>query len=527
MGGQINTMQDIIRYAAENHGENAAIRYKVKKEIVTKTFCDVKADSEAFSRALEAFGMLGKHVAVIGPTTYEWIISYFGTANSGSVIVPIDAQLPAAEVCELLNRADIRMLVYDSLRKDVAAMAREMCPEVEHFVCMQAEGHLAGEAQAGDGLEKPMPGQLGEKTREMTWSLHQLLSEHAGSFQCELDPDKMTAILFTSGTTGKSKGVMLSHRNLTDNAVCLDMKIPARTVSMTLLPIHHAYCFSMDILKGLYIGVVICINDSIMHVSKNLKLFKPEIILLVPMVIESVYKKLKESGGILPKKVVAKAGLGGNLKTIVSGGAFLPPELVFELKEYGIQILQGYGMTECSPVISTNLPWETKPGSVGKLLPNCEAKVVDGELWVKGSSVMLGYYKMPEETKETLVDGWLRTGDLGYVDEDGFVFLTGRKKNLIILKNGENVSPEELENEIGKDPLVMEILVREKDSVIEAEIFPDLEYAKKKRIKDIPGKLQEVIDTFNQGLPAYKKVHSLKIREEEFEKTPSKKIKRF
>lgn len=496
MSGQINTMRDIIHYAAETYGENPAIRYKIKKEIVTKTFRDVKADSEAFSRVLEHFGMLGDHVAVIGPTTYEWIISYFGTANSGSVIVPLDAQLPAKEVCELLNRADIHMLVYDSLRKDVAAMAQEMCPELRHFVCMQTE-------------------------------LGPLLQEHAGSFQCTLDPDKMTAILFTSGTTGKSKGVMLTHRNLTDNAACLDMKIPAGTVSMTVLPIHHAYCFTMDILKGLYIGVVICINDSIMHVSKNLKLFKPEIILLVPMVIESVYKKLKEAGGLLPKKMVAKAGLGGNLKTIVSGGAFLPPELVSEFKEYGVTVLQGYGMTECSPVISTNLFWEAKEGSVGKLLPNCEAKVVDGELWIKGSSVMLGYYKMPEETKEALEDGWLCTGDLGYVDEDGFVFLTGRKKNLIILKNGENVSPEELENEISKDPLVKEIIVREKDAVIEAEIFPDLEYAKKKRIKDVPGKLQEVIDNFNQGLPAYKKVHSLKVREEEFEKTPSKKIKRF
>lgn len=525
MGGQINTMRDIIRYAAETYGDNPAIRYKERKDVVTKTFCDVRADSEAFSRALNAFGILGNHVAVIGPTTYEWIISYFGIANSGSVIVPIDAQLPAAEVCELLNRADIKMLVYDSLRKDVAAMAREQCPEVEHFVCMQEKAHQMGDGQ--EGTEKPVPGQQGEKNREITWSLHRLLEDYAGSFACEPDPDKMTAILFTSGTTGKSKGVMLSHRNLTDNAVCLDMKIPAGTVTMTLLPIHHAYCFSMDILKGLYIGAVICINDSIMHVAKNFKLFRPEIVLLVPMVIESLYKKLKESGGILPKKMVAKAGLGGNLKTIVSGGAFLPPEMVSEFKEYGITILQGYGMTECSPVISTNLHWESKIGSVGKLLPNCEAKVVDGELLVKGSSVMLGYYKMPEETKETLVDGWLRTGDLGYVDEDGFVFLTGRKKNLIILKNGENVSPEELENEIGKDPLVKEVLVRETDSVIEAEIFPDLEYAKKKRIKDVPGKLQEVIDKFNQGLPAYKKVHSLKVRDEEFEKTPSKKIKRF
>lgn len=503
MSGQINTMQDIINYAAETYKDSPAIRYKNKKEVITKTYHDIQKDSQAFSRVLQSLGLLGKHIAVIGPTTYEWIISYFGTANSGSVIVPLDAQLPAEDICELLNRADISMLVYDSLRKDVAVLAQEKCPAVEHFVCMQAA-----------------------ESEGKIFSFHQLLKEHEGSFHCDLNPDVMTAILFTSGTTGKSKGVMLSHRNLTDNAVCLDMKIPTGTVSMTLLPIHHAYCFTMDILKGIYIGIVICINDSIMHVSKNLKLFKPEIVLLVPMVIESIYKKLQDAGGILPKKMVAKAGLGGNLKTICSGGAYLAPEMVEAFAEYGITILQGYGMTECSPVISTNLHWESKPGSVGKLIPNCEAKEVDGEIWVRGTSVMLGYYKMPEETKEALVDGWLCTGDLGYVDEDGFVFLTGRKKNLIILKNGENVSPEELENEISKDPLVGEIIVREKESVIEAEIFPDLEYAKKKRIKDVPGRLQEILDDFNQGLPVYKRVHSLKVREEEFEKTPSKKIKR-
>lgn len=504
MSRQMNTMRDIIDYAAETFGDNPAIRWKVRKDIATKTYQDIKADSEAFSRALDSMGMLGKHIAVIGPTTYEWIIGYFGSANSGCVVVPLDAQLPAADVCELLNRADVSVLVYDELRKDVAAMAKEACPNVKHLVSMQAKE---------DG--------------EDILSFNKLIEKHAGSFSCELDPDKMCAILFTSGTTGKSKGVMLTHRNLTDNAVCLDMKIPAGTVSMTLLPIHHAYCFTMDILKGIYIGIVICINDSIMHVSKNMKLFKPEIILLVPMVIESVYKKLKDSTGILPKKMVAKAAFGGNLKTICSGGAYLSPEMVEAFAEYGITVLQGYGMTECSPVISTNLHWESKVGSVGKLIPNCEAKVVDEEIWVRGSSVMLGYYKMPKETEETLVDGWLRTGDLGYVDEDNFVFITGRKKNLIILKNGENVSPEELENEISKSPLVKEIIVRDNDSVIEAEIFPDLEYAQKKRVKDVPGKLQEVIDEYNKGLPVYKRIHGLKIREEEFEKTPSKKIKRY
>ena len=184
-------------------------------------------------------------------------------------------------------------------------------------------------------------------------------------------------------------------------------------------------------------------------------------------------------------------------------------------------------MTECSPVISTTRPWNINKKAVGQLIDNCEAKTVDGELWVRGSSVMQGYYKMPEETAATLEDGWLKTGDLGYVDEEGFVYLTGRKKNLIITKNGENVSPEELENKLGVERLIQEVLVRENKSVIEAEIFPDYEYAKKKHIKDVRVALQEIIDQYNLQAPPHKKIYSLIVRETEFEKTPSKKIKRF
>ena len=491
----VQTMKDIINYAADAYKGQSAFRYKIRKEVFSKTYEEVKRDSESVSCILEHAGMLGCHAAVIGPTSYEWVISYFGVANSGGVVVPVDVQLPAAEVCELLNRADVTILFYDELRSDVAELAKTACPKVERMVSMQTE-------------------------------LPKLLTEQGGSFDTGIDPDKLCAILFTSGTTGKSKGVMLTHRNLTDNAVSVDMKIPAGTVSMTLLPIHHAYCFTMDILKGLYIGLTICINDSIMHVSRNMKLFKPEIVLLVPMVIESIYGKLKESGGILPKKMVAKAAFGGNLHTICSGGAYLDPDYVDKFKEYGITILQGYGMTECSPVISTNLEWDMKKESVGKLIPNCEAKVVDEEIWVRGSSVMMGYYQMPEETKEALEDGWLKTGDLGYVDEDGFVFITGRKKNLIILANGENVSPEELENQLSKDSLVKEILVSAEGSQIMAEIFPDYDYAKKKHIKDIPEALQKVVDEYNKNTPPFKKISQLKVRETEFDKTPSKKIKR-
>lgn len=501
---EIQTLQDIIRYSVKTYGSQAAYRYKEQKEIVDKTYEDVGKDSMAVSRMIDSFGLKGSHIALLGPTTYAWIVSFFGITNSGSVAVPIDAQLPADAICELLDRADVSMLIYDESRADVAAMAQEKCRGLKKIISIQAEG------QNGDILP---------------WE--QLRKEHQGEFSAEIDPEQLCTILFTSGTTGKSKGVMLSHRNLTDNAVCLDLKFPVGMVTMTLLPINHVYCLTMDIIKGLFIGVTSCINDSIMHVQKNLKLFKPEMVLLVPMVIESIYAKLKAAGNMIPKKMVAKAAFGGNLKIVCSGGAYLDPDYVDKFADYGITILQGYGMTECSPVISTNLPWESKKGSVGKLMPNCEAKVVDEEIWVRGSSVMMGYYKMPEETAEALEDGWLKTGDLGYVDEDNFVYITGRKKNLIILANGENVSPEEMENQLSRNDLVKEILVREKDHVIEAEIFPDYDYAKKKRIHDIHAKLQQILDDYNKDAPLYKRIHSLVIRETEFDKTTAKKIKRF
>ena len=319
---------------------------------------------------------------------------------------------------------------------------------------------------------------------------------------------------------------MLTHRNVAENATCLDMKIPERIVIMTVLPIHHAYCLSMDILKGISLGAVICINDSLIRVAKNIKLFKPEMILMVPLMIETMAKKLEEAA-LLPAKIVKNQVFGKQFHTICSGGAYLDPSYIDMFKKYDITIQQGYGMTECSPVISISQSWNIRRDAVGQLVPNCEAKTVDGELWVKGSSVMQGYYKMPEETAETLEDGWLKTGDLGYVDEEGFVYLTGRKKNLIITKNGENVSPEELENALSANRLVGEVLVREKNGVIEAEIYPDQDYVKKKRIKDVREKLQEVIDEYNRAAAPQKKIYSLIVRDTEFEKTTTRKIKRF
>lgn len=499
-----NTIREILVQAQERFGDQDAIRYKVGKDrIESKTYTQLREDSEHFSGALKNMEMQGAHVAIVGMTSYYWMVAYLGTVNCSSVAVPLDVALPAAELCELIDRADVTALVYDEIRADVAELAKKNCPKLKKIISMQKEEH------EGD-----------------VFSMKRLLEESKCGFDAWANPEDLCTIMFTSGTTGKSKGVMLTHRNMAENATCLDMRIPSRTVILSVLPIHHAYCLSMDILKGISLGSIICINDSIMRVAKNIKLFGPDMILMVPMMIESFAKKLEDASA-LPPEIVKKEVFGERLHTICSGGAYLNPAWITLFEKYGITILQGYGMTECAPVISTNLDWNRKHGSVGKLMPNCTAKVVDEELWVKGSSVMQGYYQMEKETKETLTeDGWLKTGDLGYVDEDGFIFLTGRKKNLIITKNGENVSPEEIENKLSEHRLVQEILARESEGVIEAEIYPDLEYAEKHQITDLNAALQKVVDAYNQEAPLYKKVAKIKVRDREFEKTAARKIKR-
>ena len=499
-----STIRDIIVHTAEILPEKEAIRYKKgKNEIAGKTYAQLKADGEKFSAVLKTLGEQGQHIAVVGATSYEWIVTYLGTVNSGSVSVPLDVLLPAEDMCELVDRSDATVFVVDEVRADVLAMAKERCPQLKHIISMQKTEHADG-----------------------VLSFWQLMDAEEAGFACEIQPDQLATIMFTSGTTGKSKGVMLTHRNLAENATCLDMKLPEDTVLLSVLPIHHAYCLTNDFLKGFSNGSTICINDSLMRMAKNIKLFQPSMILMVPLMIETMAKKLEAAEG-LPADVVKREVFGEQFYAICSGGAYLSPAMLDLFGKYGIDILQGYGMTECAPTISTTVGWNIRKGTVGQLLPNCEAKTVDEELWVRGSSVMQGYYKMPEETAETLVDGWLRTGDLGYVDEEGFVYLTGRKKNLIITKNGENVSPEELENKLGENKIICEIIVREKEGVIEAEIFPEAEYVEKMGITNVKAELQKLIDEYNTGAPAYKRIYSLVVRDTEFPKTPSKKIKRY
>ena len=507
-----STIYELLNKAEEAYGARDAIRYKVKEagesgkketKVEAKTYTQLKKDSERFSAALAGLGEQGRHIAIIGTTSYSWITSYYGIVNGGSVAVPLDANLPAEDLCELIDRADVTALVFDESRANVAVMAEMNCPKLRYRIAMETETAVT------DALHM--------------WELIEGAKQGTGY---EPKPEDLATIMFTSGTTGKSKGVMLTHRNLAENATALDMGYEPGTVLMSVLPIHHAYCLSMDILKGMSVGAVICINDSLLRVAKNIKLFEPNMILMVPLMVETLAKKLEEASYI-PAPLVKIKVFGKQFHTICSGGAYLNPAYIDLFRKYGITILQGYGMTECAPVISTNCNSAMKAGSIGKCMPNCEVKIVDEEIWVRGTSVMQGYYKMPEETAQTLEDGWLKTGDLGRIDEEGFLFLTGRKKNLIITPNGENVSPEEIENKLGENRLVQEVLVRDSGGVIEAEIFPDYEYASKKKIKDVRAKLQEIIDDYNKTAPLYKRVFGLKVRDAEFEKNTTKKIKRF
>ncbi len=501
----LNTIKDIINQCTTAFADMTAFKYIEGREIIEKTYSQLRSDSESVSRALEKLGLAGKHIAVIGMSSYDWIISYLGIVNSASVAVPLDASLPPAELHELIDRAHASAVIFDKTQKAMIADVLEKCPGLKILIAMQDSASVDG-----------------------AYSLPQLIEENRGEYSTEIDPDKMCTLMYTSGTTGKSKGVMLSHRNLATNVENCVVLIEPGTVSMSVLPIHHSYCLTSGVLKSISLGGCICINDSMLHFARNFKKFRPEVTLLVPLIIETVYQQIRDADPSIPKKLAAQAAFGGNLKIIFSGGAYLNPDLVDFFNECGISILQGYGMTECSPVISTNNQLASRPGSVGKPLANCEVKFDDEEICIKGSSVMMGYYEMPEETAQTIdSDGWLHTGDLGRMDEDGFLYITGRKKNLIILSNGENISPEELENAIGKADLVKEILVRESGSNIEAEIYPDAEYAEKHNITDIRAALQSVIDDFNKDMPLYKRITSLKLRDTEFDKNTTKKIKRF
>lgn len=494
----IKTLQDLVVASANEYGDRVFLKEKHGREVSEKLFNEFLNDVRKMTSWVNSVRGDREPIkcAVIGGSSYAWIVSYFGTVCGGNATVPLDAQLSAVDISELLNRSDSEIFFYDSRYESMISEIKENCPNVREYVSF------------GSDFQK-------------------ILDENQPAEFKPVDPSALAAISYTSGTTGKSKGVMLLNSNLIDNAMCQDNESTPDDVVMSVLPIHHIYCFTCDILLSLRYGNELCLNDSMMRIPQNLKLYRPTVILLVPMIAETLYKMVKNisaSEPDTPVSEIAERVFGGRLKTIYSGGAYLRPELQRAYIDMGIAMAQGYGMTECSPRISTGDRFDTEcAGDVGIIVNGCQVKTVDGEIMVKSPSVMAGYYKDEQATAEALTpDGWLHTGDLGYVGDNNRLFLTGRKKNLIILSNGENVSPEELENKFAGLDYISEILVYSDDSVICAEIFPNAELYPDNSV--VEKMFRETVDSINKTVPPAKAVRRLRIRDTEFEKTTSKKI---
>ncbi len=503
---QIKSLKNMIDFADEHFAGEDFIRYKVDGGLASKTYAQLKCACDAFSRMLEAKQLKGAHVAVVGPTCFEWIVTYLGTVNSNSVIIPLAANESTEMNCKLMDFVDTDVFVFDKAHVELYHAVKSSLSNIRFYISLD-----------------------GAVEEEGVISFADIIEEFAGVYNYEPDENVMCTILLTSGTTGFPKGVMLSHRNLVSAAMSVNENCTARSV-LSCLPIHHAFCFNTNFLKLIFRGATACINDNLMNLLADIRLFSPDSIVVVPQLA----KKLME-GAIMfskahPEFPVSDAvhSFLGNSGKIISGGAPLDATLSARYNGTGMLVLNGYGMSECAPCIANNTPNDYRHGSVGKPIPCVQTKIENGELLVKGDNVMLGYYKNPEATKEAFTDdGWMHTGDLGHFDEDGYLYITGRCKNLILLDNGENVSAEFLEERFSSEPLVAEVVVYGEDGAICAELFLNHELMQKQNITDIDAEMMELLSRVNNGLPPHQRISTYVIRDIPFERTASQKIKRI
>lgn len=511
----ITNFKQLIEMNAESAPVNSAFRYRDGKQIVSVTYEQFRADVYALSAYFLQERLIGAKIAVIGENSYPWLLTYFATVLSGNVIVPLDKELPTGDIADLLRRCGATALVYADTYSDIGAtMLQDKCVTAafnmkDFLQYIQAGRHLL---------------EISESTL-----IHNTVDENA-----------VCSIIFTSGTTGKPKGVMLTQRSLVTDAVSACRNVYFYGPGLLTLPLHHTFAFTATVLVLMVYGLPICISRSIRTLTADIQTFKPQSIALVPLYVETIYngiwKTAKTQGkdkllktmigisGFLRKlKIDIRRRLfqsvlqqfGGELDLLICGGAPLKQSYIDGMDALGIQVLNGYGITECSPVVSVNRNRYYRSGSIGLPLECCEVKIQDGEICVKGDIVMAGYYEDEAATSEVLEDGWFKTGDIGYLDEDGFLFVTGRKKNLIILSNGKNVAPEELEEKILDIAGVKEVVVYVENDIITAEVFVDEETG-----------IQESVMALNKELPGYKRIQRVKFRTSEFEKTTTKKIKR-
>lgn len=552
-------MKDMISQSEKSYGSKNAFLVKKNEEYVGITYSEFKRDIEELGTALYSLGLKDAPVAVIGENRYEWCVTYLAVANGLGVIVPLDRELPINDLENLLLTSKAGAIIFSGKLEPTMKELISKVPSVKYMINMD---------QSEDNDDFLSYAKLIKKGK-------QLIAEGNNSYiDLPVDPHKMSILLFTSGTTGHAKGVMLSHNNLCSNihAICSVVKICSTDVELSILPIHHTYECTCGFLGMIYNGGTISFCEGLRHISKNIQEIKPSFLVLVPLLFENIYKKIwdqakKERGtatkirvALVLSKILLKGfgidvrkklfkkihdQLGGNIRLIITGAASIEPKVSKFFDDVGLRILQGYGLTECSPLVTGNQDKKYKHSALGLPIPGVEVKVNNpdkfgaGEIIVKGPNIMLGYYENEEATNKVLKDGWFYTGDIGYRDKDGFYYITGRCKNVIVTKNGKNVFPEEVESYINRSPYVQESLVwgdydeDTGETYVHVSIVPDFD-AIKELLKmpniskdDILKVINDVIKSVNKDMPLYKRVQRISIRENEFVKTTSKKIKRY
>ena len=546
---EYKTVKDLIEDVGDRYKGQYVYSYRINprdKDIVKVKFEEMRDDVRALATEFIARGYADQHIALIGKLTYQWILVYWATLAIGSVLVPLDPEWTADDLADTVSKADVTTLFAG---KDIAVKADTIKEKIDLNDAFILEGNedncLSSLIQSGKDRIKH-----GDRSY----------------FETNTDPDVMSLLVFTSGTTGKGKGVMLSQHAVLSDLADVIPYVDFSLKSVGVLPPHHTYGSSVSILGQTSIGAEVYLSAGIRYVQKELKEQKPGHMVLVPLYLETFYRKIwaniKEQGKeklflnmIKVSKNLRKIGIdmrrkffksvldvfGGEIKMVVSGGAPISSEILEFFDNIGISVLNGYGITECAPIIAVNHSKNVVPGSVGYPLTIDDVKINEpnengeGEIFVKGPNVMLGYYNDEETTKAAFDEnGYFKTGDYGKFDENGVLFITGRLKNLIILSNGKNVYPEEIETELASVPGVLDIVVYEGQSkrgiehnAIVAEIYPDKEYIEKNEIKDVQRYLQEYINNYNRTAVSYKKIGLLRVREEEFPKNTLRKIMRF
>jgi len=549
---KIDTIKELMELSVKDSADKTAFEFrdeKDKEKIVKVTYDEFQNDTFYLGTALSSINMISNHIAVIGDNSYKYLTVYLTVLKSDGVIVPIDKELTAKEIINVLKSSESEVLFYAEKYEQYIEEFKKELPNVKYYIGFSRENDdenvLSYDSFKNTGKEKYEAGYKSYTSIEHN------------------DTNKLKMLVYTSGTTGNPKGVMLTEHNLV-SVVYYGLQVAdIKTKCLSVLPYHHTYESVAGILVALHKRATICINDSLKNVLKNLNTFKPDYIYVVPAFTEKFYKSIwanaEKSGkdkllkimipvsnglrkiGIDLRRVLFKSvheAFGGNLREIVCGGAPIRPEIGKFFNDIGMTLLNGYGISECSPLVSVNREQFNDSSTVGVILPCCEVEIRepnadgDGEIWVKGDIVMMGYYKDPERTAKVLKDGWFNTEDYGRVNKKGQLIINGRKKNVIVLNNGKNIYPEEIENYVMRVPYIQEAIVKAvkndqgQEISLCAEVFLNQEKVQELSIENVEETLKKDISKVTRELPVWKRITKTEIRKTEFNKTTTNKIKR-